>query len=66
MPVNNIHFEATSTNEKFTINIFNPTETNGKIVLFESLGYDKMDYEMLIDLYCKQAKRKNTLTGILF
>ena len=58
MPVNNIHFEATSTNEKFTINIFNPTETNGKIVLFESLGYDKMDYEMLIDLYCKQAKEK--------
>lgn len=58
MPVSNINFLAMSTDEKFTINIFNPTEPNGKIVLFESLGYDKMDYEILIDLYCKQAKEK--------
>ena len=58
MPVGNINFLATSADKKFTIYIFNPTEPNGKKVLFEKLGYDKMDYNVLIDLYCKQAKEK--------
>lgn len=57
-PAVNLSFSANCREDKFTVNIFNPREPNGKIELFEELGYGIIDVQILIDEYCHQAKEK--------
>lgn len=58
MPVNNIHFEATSNLRKFEEYALKFKPVNDKSGLFLKWGYDIMDADWLLQEYCRQAQEK--------
>lgn len=58
MPVNNIRFQANCDTRKFEEYAFIHRKYDDKKGLFESLGYDKIDSQTLLNEYCRQAREK--------
>lgn len=58
MPVSNIPFEANCDLRKFKEYAFIHSEHSDKKELFESLGYDIIDSQQVLEEYCRQAQEK--------
>ena len=54
----NIQVSANCKDDKISTYIFDPKKRNGKVVFFESLGYDITDTKLLIQIYCDMAMSK--------